>query len=326
MPVFNAYHYEPLCTEDAVRLVVLIPAAKEAAPLRCSIIQRQRSTQSEAYSALSYTWGTYEFTRTLEIESDGDTSYMRITLNLDTALRQFRASVKEICLWIDAICLNQNDEVEKAQQIPLMGHIYGEAKMVHIWLGPADHMTPSLFTFFRVISRLAESEQNTMAERVASLLRKLCGHDNVAGLGALHKFFLRPWFSRRWVIQEACLAREAVVHCGGHSILLHSVALAAKRFQSLDLASYPINMAANLLNPTTKRSMLELLWYFHDAECLEPRDRIAALSGLTLDKYSALLDYTVHWTQLYKQFASLVFDLGTEDAKLQLLLQLFEFG
>lgn len=137
MPSFNRYHYEPLCAEDEARFIVLEPVKDSRDPPTCSIVQC-RPTKSLEYSAVSYAWGEPEFSENLEIKCDGDTSYLRITPNVNDLLRRLRACSARKYLWIDAICLNQADKDEKAQQIPLMGRIYEEARAVHIWLGNND--------------------------------------------------------------------------------------------------------------------------------------------------------------------------------------------
>ncbi|GAW23883.1 hypothetical protein ANO14919_134600 [Xylariales sp. No.14919] len=323
MPTFNKFHYEPLGAEDAVRFILLDPATCEEDPLSCSIIQYQRSEQIVDYSAVSYAWGDPEFSRNLEVKYDGDTSYLRITQNVDTLLRRLRAFRESHYLWIDAICLNQMDEDEKAQQVPLMGRIFGEAKMVHIWLGPEDDVTAKVFAFLKLVSLLPEAEKQEMAFLVANVMRKLGGIDVLRGLMDLSE---RPWFSRRWIIQEACLARGAIAHCGSHSIPLPSLVMAAKRFQTLDMSSYPIKVMANLRRPMNKLTMLELLWNFHEARCLEPKDRIASLLGLATEGHRFHLDYTAQWAEIYKQTVSNIFRLGDNDTRLQVLLHLFEFG
>ncbi|KAI0444708.1 HET-domain-containing protein [Xylaria telfairii] len=320
MPIFNKYLYEPLGAEDGVRLIALYPATNDEDPLSCSIIQCRRSEQIAEYSAISYAWGDPEFSRNLEIRCDGDTSYMRITFNVDCLLRRLRAFHVTEYLWIDAICLNQADEGEKAQQIPVMGRIFGEAKVVHIWLGPEDHMTAKVFAFFKEAGLLPKVEKREMA----NLMGKILG--GLDGLRAFGDFADRPWFSRRWVIQEACLARKATVHCGTHSTPLPSIVLAATRFQTLDISDYPIRVMTYLRTPTTELTILELLWNFHEARCLERKDRIAALLGLIPDGHRFHLSYTSHWTEVYKQTVAGIFALGNNDTGLQVLLHLFEFG
>lgn len=334
MPVFNEYHYTPLCTEDAFRLIALDPSTDEETPLTCSIINHRRSKQGPSYCAVSYTWDKPEFSRTLEVRWDGDTSYLRITPNVDALLRYFRKPDRPHYLWIDAVCLNQADEVEKAQQVPLMGRIYEEAEKVHIWLGPETEMTAKLFTFFRKAGRIPQSEQRAIAARLISIMKKVFGPPGPgdvmvvapAGFFAPFNFAERAWFSRRWVIQEACLAREAVVHCGSCSIPLQLLVSATQRVQALDMYSYPVKMMASLRRSEENLSILELLWNFHEAKCLEPKDRIAALFGLVAREYSFPLDYAAHWTEIYKQVASFMFGMGDNDISLQVLLHLLEFG
>ncbi|KLU90417.1 hypothetical protein MAPG_10271 [Magnaporthiopsis poae ATCC 64411] len=327
MPPFNHYQYQALCVEDAIRLVVLDAATDNEAPLSCSLIQRPRSARHIEYFAISYAWGVPEFTRTLEIRHDDgdDTSYLRITSNVEALLRHFRTPDNPCYLWIDAICLNQDDETEKAQQIPMMGRIYEEAKGVQIWVGPSVPATPKLFAFFRKSSRIRRAEQSQMARRIVFFMTKYF-HGPGPGLHVIIDFFQRPWFSRRWIIQEACLARQATVHCGNCSIPLPVLALAARQFQNLDLSDYPIRMAANLGRPSAGLSVLELLWNFHEAACLEPRDRIGALLGLVGEESRFPVDCAAPWTDLYKQAASFILRTGGNDVRLQVLLHLFEFG
>lgn len=166
-----------------------------------------------------------------------------------------------------------------------------------------------------------------MAKRIAGLMRHIFGgHDGLKGLAPVFNFSERAWFSRHWISKEACLARQAVVHCGSYSIPLPWLALAATRSQGLDMSSYPIKVMTTLRRPTTKSSMLELLWDFYEAGCLEPKDRIAALVGLVSDGERPHLDYMAHWTDIYKLVASFMFGHGNNDTRHQMLFHLFEFG
>ncbi|KAK2669006.1 Heterokaryon incompatibility [Fusarium oxysporum f. sp. vasinfectum] len=327
MPSLNRYFYEPLSAQDAVRLIVLYPATDQEVPLTCSIIQHRLSTQALGYYAVSYAWGKHQFSATLEIKCDGtSSSSLRITPNVDALLRCLRASDETRCWWIDAICLDQENDAEKAEQIPAMGRIFAQAQQVHIWLGPEDEVTAKIFKFFRKVSQLPDMNQAEMEKRVTILMiYKLC-RTGIRERDRLAEFFNRSWFSRRWVIQEACLAREAVVHCGRYSSPLPLLSLAATRIQNTDIASYPIKMMANLQRPVMELSILELLWNFHDAICLEPKDRVAALFGLVSEDNQFRLDYSLHWTELYRQVAVSAFSSNNNDVGLQVLLHLFEFG
>lgn len=321
MPSFKNYCYKPLNAEDEIRLIMLNPALNRDTPLKCSLVQHRRSVQKTDYFAISYAWGEPKFSRSLEIRSDGGVSCLKITPIVDDLLRHFRKHKLRGYLWIDAICLDQTNEVEKAHQIPEMGRIFREAEEVLIWLGPGDSQIPELFNFFRTINSRDDLQELESIKASPDAAPALLGVYRL-----FDDFSKRAWFSRRWVIQEALLAQKATVYCGNHFIPLAVLTLAATHLHSLYSSSYPIKVMASLDTPRSKYTILELLWTFDKALCLEPKDRVAALYGLSHNKYGYQLDYTVHWTEMYKQIALSVLRNGDNDAKLQLLLHLFEFG
>lgn len=133
--------YQPLnqATRET-RLLTLLPAALDAnvdAPLECNLTTMPLDTvaigdDGEEFQALSYTWGEPGGERSVIISG----IEMKISPNLYDALRTFRdENVRPGCLWVDAICINQDDVAEKNHQVPLMGDIYGFAGGVHVWLG-----------------------------------------------------------------------------------------------------------------------------------------------------------------------------------------------
>jgi len=89
------------------------------------------------YEALSYTWdsdavGCHQM-RNIKLNNCA----FQITENLESALRQLRHKNPPRAFWIDAVCINQSDELEKEQQVKIMHEIYRNARHVVIWLGPA---------------------------------------------------------------------------------------------------------------------------------------------------------------------------------------------
>lgn len=77
---------------------------------------------SSVFEALSYTWGSMENPRTIQVLNDQD-GELRITQNLDCALRHFRRIDRSRFMWIDAIYINQSSDVEKGQQDSKMGNL-----------------------------------------------------------------------------------------------------------------------------------------------------------------------------------------------------------
>lgn len=217
----DQYQYEPLMAEDAIRILVLEAADELESPLRCSIIQTRRDAQSQSasgcdYSAVSYTWGDYKLSHRLLVRHDAQSwRCIHVTANVDSLLRHLRVSYKPRLLWIDAICLNQRDEIEKTQQIPRMGRIYNDAKQVHIWLGD-DEVEKAQRAF--TIIRHAEREYQ----------REFDGEETMC----LVDLFNRLWFTRRWIIQELIFSHDAMLHCQSYALSLSRVMAVLRRIRA----------------------------------------------------------------------------------------------
>lgn len=142
-------------------------------------------------------------------------------------------------LWIDAICLNQDDATEKAHQVPIMGRIYKNAKGVRIWLGPEDEDTAAVFGFLHEVASAHPGTTYTKEEVRRLEVKHL--HKNYA---AHLNFLLRPWVFRRWVVQEAVLAHQtnSSFHCGRHFLPLDTMATVAARMKSIGWDDYAINL------------------------------------------------------------------------------------
>jgi len=84
------------------------------------------------YACLSYVWGNPD--RVSPIIVNG--AVVNVTQNLGDALRRLEDEDDVVCLWADAICINQESKDEKASQVGMMGQIYSLAKAVMAWLGP----------------------------------------------------------------------------------------------------------------------------------------------------------------------------------------------
>jgi hypothetical protein len=127
------YTYQPIDLEvPAVRLLRLLRGFFED-DIRCELFDGQinQSEQGVPYEALSYTWGSTA--KYAEITLYG--RKVHVTSNLYMALLHLRYEDEDRILWIDAICINQNDDREKTHQVQQMGRIYKEAEKVIIWLG-----------------------------------------------------------------------------------------------------------------------------------------------------------------------------------------------
>jgi hypothetical protein len=169
------------------------------------------------YEAVSYTWGTQQPISTLAVDGNS----LAVTPHLLEGIWKLRPHAthftkKQLRLWIDAICINQKDDVGKAAQIPLMGSIYSNAERVLVWLGPAadgsDRVLSEMDTLERKLRKwgtLLRSDQVTLAG-----LPPLS--DSIWAFVA--KFWSRPWFRRLWIVQEAVLAKDILIVCGTDTV------------------------------------------------------------------------------------------------------------
>jgi hypothetical protein len=85
-----------------------------------------------SYNALSYVWGDPECV--CDIEVNGKVA--KITKSLAEALQSIRSNTSIRVIWVDAICINQQDDGEKSWQVQEMAAIYKRAARVVSWLGP----------------------------------------------------------------------------------------------------------------------------------------------------------------------------------------------
>ncbi|KAG7284225.1 hypothetical protein NEMBOFW57_010589 [Staphylotrichum longicolle] len=167
------------------------------------------------YQALSYAWGT-----SLEAEPAlCNGAAFSISRTLGAAMRGIFAHAKSSAwVWIDAICINQTDNVEKAHQVAGMGDVYSCADRVLVWLGEAADDSDL------ACDLLPELNDRVWAVREKVGAWRALSEEEVASLGlvpaddplwkAVLLLYSRPWFQRLWIVQEIVLARECLFLCG----------------------------------------------------------------------------------------------------------------
>jgi hypothetical protein len=213
--------YEPL-GKNEIRILERIGDSKD-------LIFRLRRVTFGAeleYSALSYVWGTEKSRKPITVN---DKKFWP-TKNLYDALERLRHHEKAYCLWVDAICINQRDEIERAKQIQIMGDIFANALAVLVWLGYPSNETNANYAiemiddlhhhFGTFLLRYGQANPNLkpkggpvrqfrayMSQQV-SVSKKLWDqpgtrtHRAWKGIAA---FLQSSWWSRTWVFQEGTI-------------------------------------------------------------------------------------------------------------------------
>ena len=320
------YQYSPLPTLTTIRLVRLHPAENENDPLKFTflLLDRAELTDMEAsYDAISHIWGEPSFThRLFHASSSGS---IPVTARVHGILMQARSMGLLSGVWIDSVCLNQGDDAEKGDQIPLMGDIYHQARTVHIWPGYSAEL-PSAFAFLQVITL-----HRNQPSRLEAWIREF--RASPAGRAAVDELLHMPWFSRRWIIQEASLSHNSVIHIGSGSVswgwFIDSLVMLESLAPQLGMASstsFKGVRVSKAIRPE-RRLLLDLLWEFHTTACSDPRDRIFALAGLSSDFGPGTvrnpLDYAAPWHETYIRAAE---SLIHQQNHLDVLRHVFAFG
>ncbi|CZT03936.1 uncharacterized protein RAG0_10556 [Rhynchosporium agropyri] len=154
------YQYSALdqAGEGDIRLIRLWPGTFDEEEIRLGIFHVPRSSKP-VYEALSYAWGCPDHTdhvlvsesdrrqerglqrdfADLEIQETVESAYtLGIAHKLSVALRHLRHSDRARVLWVDAVCINQKNDVEKGREVLLMESIYRNARQVIVWLAPEE--------------------------------------------------------------------------------------------------------------------------------------------------------------------------------------------
>ena len=165
------------------------------------------SPQDHKYDALSYTWGSEDDPKhTITLNNQP----FDIGTNLFNALISLRSAKCPKLLWVDALCINQNDDAERSAQVALMGAIYHKAQNVAIFLGLPTPNSYPLFDFLERDRRVDDITQENAEE-----IMEECGMDKNAVVVSFVEFCDRPWWLRVWVMQEYYVAsREALWYIG----------------------------------------------------------------------------------------------------------------
>lgn len=283
-----------------IRILQLIPGSFED-NIKCRI---SVATVEAPFEALSYVWGDPAHRETIEVQQQ----IMSITRNLDEALRHLRDTCETRELWVDAICINQNDISERTHQVGIMDDIYRKAQKVVVWLG--KEAADSAIELIRLQAENADHHWCQEDE----------GKEDThqAGQVLQLRMFLTntQWYRRIWTLQEVVLAKSVIYVCGKNVFangeidgLIHSffTHFGRKRCCRLDKVMGPVKLLGvgqnvwsyleQLSDLEEARSSQESLRFLDIAcksrhrEATNPRDKVFGLVGLTKDITKDIIDY-----------------------------------
>jgi len=211
--------YEALpLSSDQIRILTLRASDFADAQLRCELV-RVSLKDEPAYLALSYTWGT-------KIESGNllaNNEAFSATVNLQIALEQFRNAEQDVHFWVDAICIDQENDVEKGEQLQMIRHIFSNAEATWVWLGPEADRSNKAIDLIEVLSRFygerSIGTDDAKPENAEMVKWGFPSHFGIEDeLVALEDLFSRDYWYRVWVVQEIAVSRRVKLFCGERSL------------------------------------------------------------------------------------------------------------
>lgn len=313
-----AFRYNELLAHgDTIRLLQVAPSSNldSSIPLMCSIL-KTRLELAPVYTALSYAWGNDVATTSLSIDGLSFT----IRPNLHSALLALRYVSLQRTLWVDAICINQDDATEKEHQVGLMRKIYQRASNVTIWLSTYNDEIGEAFAFIRQLqgsNAVVDVSDGAFEQKLTQRPWKAGNilpsqrldtrdlHVRHTFLTILTQIFTQNWWSRIWVIQEVAVSQLALIRCGHTSMPWMDLARFLDRFPIQDMphdvlelrhlrqSFQGIDAARQMVLNTIPISLLPLLIRFRAFSSQDARDKVYALLGLAERDPMGILEHVL---------------------------------
>jgi Heterokaryon incompatibility protein (HET) len=182
-----------------IRLLQICPG-HDLNTIECDFLYVDLHSPGE-YTALSYAWKKQD--ACVPILLNGMVHL--VTEDVYMALLYLRKRQVTI-LWIDTLCINQEDTEERNRQVQQMKDIYQRASLVVIWLGESNDSSTLAFNALHGML-----EHLDWQDRVPSDIFR---RENSMEWRAISDLLYRPWFRRTWIIQEVLAARCGLIVCG----------------------------------------------------------------------------------------------------------------
>ncbi|KAK4163742.1 heterokaryon incompatibility protein-domain-containing protein [Cladorrhinum sp. PSN259] len=250
------------------------------------------------FIATSYVWGDREDTNPIQLNG--------YTVEILNTARSFFEEMlapdhydyfppSKTWWWMDCICINQDDPLERSAQVGLMSAVYQRALKTVIWLGQASEDSDEGLGFLKLLA-----EDWTVSRSDRSYWR-----DNIwpqiaarsSSWRAVERLLTRRWWERVWTLQEFLLSRDAAFYCGSKRITLDQMAYAIhavwewhqrhdrsiisrrgyekgwNRFRMLEWYEHVSSLGQQL-------ALVGILTYTATSSVTDPRDRLYSLLGL----------------------------------------------
>lgn len=270
------------------------------------------------YEALSYCWGSKQnaeivFVESCEEKTTGGGIVIQTHENLANALRHLRYEKLPRVMWIDAICINQEDEIERGQQVQRMADIYRQASRVIVWLGPEGGNSDLAISVLSYLSQQVEiSKDGFLVPSPTATEPDWYDYEtelpyNYKTWEAIANLARRDWFQRLWIVQEIQLANlRATMVCGDSSILwchFRRCVIALIRRRGLDISQHnALIKLQTLCIGSANLSISGVIEEHYSRICADPRDKIYGILGILPKEFRSKVvpRYTLSTPQVYQ--------------------------
>jgi hypothetical protein len=299
-PLFRHDKLDP--NRKSFRLLRIIPTLQrlstdETYTIHCTLVTMYFERRLEGlYDALSYEWGPDEppfyWIRL-------NNHYFRVRKNLYSFLRATHSGSRYSeghsgLLWIDAICIDQDNISERGHQVKQMGEIYSYAGTVLAWLGPYSRKSDKikaaaedlLHLGFIAENLTSMENQSVNCEHFVDKAQEILQHGNEAFVSFAEICKMTYW-TRMWIFQEILSARNVSLILGPHGFSWEMVkrTLLRTRIFEREVMDSPTMRIVEELSRThhrnsRRRSICDTVNAFRHGMCLDNRDRVFAILGL----------------------------------------------
>ncbi|KAF7679541.1 hypothetical protein GT037_003289 [Alternaria burnsii] len=280
----EVYKHQRLDTStDEIRLLKLSRETKGPVHCEVKVFPLERAPE---YIALSYRWGPPSPLHDLYIEG----RKLEIRDILNSCLLELREDL-EAWLWIDQICVAQEDSLERNHQVGMMSRIYSNSMSVIIWKGD--------------IPLAAPGEHD-------------CYNDSDLDVASARVLLKNTYFTRLWIFQEVFLASSINIRINGHRCVpwdrLQDICVSNRQVDSSTF------MPAYLMLQRIRRQALGALELYlplmdciaglHAGICENPRDKIYGLMGMVRKEDRVVVDYEKSVLEVYLDFLKISINTG----------------
>ncbi|KAI1160630.1 putative heterokaryon incompatibility protein [Nemania serpens] len=261
------------------------------------------------FETISYTWGPQRVMKPLILNG----RRFRVSARVYDILHDRVSCLMTRYIWIDSICINQDDENEKSSQVRLMRNIYSSSYQTIVWLGYAQDANDAVGFLAHLRRRMALDDP---VERASRPLTEL--NIENPSWSALTKLINHDYWSRSWVIQEIAVSKNIIISYGGELITWdHFSSLIQVMFNTdpntvwhiskiywrntsdippmdtgLQIAS--LGRIREVISAKQSMSLFDLLTASINSVATDPRDNIYSMQGIStaIDSGDIVPDYS----------------------------------